>query len=573
MLLPGRARPRPAVGFNTNLDNFGRSWNSTGAAYYNTILRDDLYAGRSPFLTHIREAVLGNGIAPSAPGAVDGVRPDLSQYARILNLPFVSTFSGGVLCQSNIERVAPYDMPAGEHQTPDPLDDAHIWGPRKEYEVRWRLACIANNFPDCRGPRGIWGWLGPNEPDYNPWRFQQLHPEAGSWEAGSPAQTLALDRLVLLARWMEAELRSDRWWTKQRHPGIIFTPATSSQALKIGSWSGWTAKQMYAHQSAAMIGLVDAVTTTWHHTQSTFERGAPGSTTRISAYWAWDALKNAQNIWEASGKGPAPRLPICATEYGVDFEDRMPVSGFYATDSGRKYIKSYRLGLAACSRFYWALPIVTVYSITGSQADGQNFYSPAVREPETSTMREVFDDRKYMLNGPQPWSLPIISKTWAHEDGQEKSTGFHRGYTWAVAAPLYTVPSGILGSTEPPMPNWLNVTIADNLVTSSPAASPFVQAFLRPVILPSHGTYQVTAEVNVSGGGRISLVVRGHNLLDGLAEVAATSTSSGWMTLAVTFTTVPHTVPLLPKLAQACVMMEHNGVGTAQFRNVMLAPA
>ncbi|MBK8209805.1 MAG: hypothetical protein IPK78_07305 [Rhodospirillales bacterium] len=75
MLLPGRARPRPAVGFNTNLDNFGRSWNSTGAAYYNTILRDDLYAGRSPFLTHIREAVLGNGIAPSAPGLLTAFGP------------------------------------------------------------------------------------------------------------------------------------------------------------------------------------------------------------------------------------------------------------------------------------------------------------------------------------------------------------------------------------------------------------------------------------------------------------------------------------------------------------------
>jgi hypothetical protein len=188
-------------------------------------------------------------------------------------------------------------------------------------------------------------------------------------------------------------------------------------------------------------------------------------------------------------------------------------------------------------------------------------------------MREVFDDRKYMLIGPQPWSLPITAKTWAHEDGQEMSTGFHRGYTWAVAAPLYNVPSGILGSTEPPMTNWLNVTIADNLVTSFPPTPAFVQAFLRPVILPSHGTYRVTAEVTVSGGGRIALVVRGHNLLDGLAEVAATSTSSGWITLAVTFTTVPHAVPNLPNLAQACVMLEHNGVGTAQFRNVALASA
>jgi hypothetical protein len=45
------------------------------------------------------------------------------------------------------------------------------------------------------------------------------------------------------------------------------------------------------------------------------------------------------------------------------------------------------------------------------------------------------------------------------------------------------------------------------------------------------------------------------------------------VTLAVTFTTVPHQVPRLPNLAQACIMLEHNGVGTGRFRNVVIAPA
>lgn len=577
MLPPGCRKLRPSVGLNTNLDNFSVSgtWNSTGPLYYNTILRDDIYRGDSPFLTHIREAVLKNGVAPATLESGDGVLPDLTQFTRIMDLPFVSSMSGGILCEPNVERVAPYDMAAGEQQTPDVLNDAAIWGPRKESEVRWKLACIANAFPNCRGPRGIWGWLGPNEADFNGYRFQQVYKEDDKWPAGGPAQVLALDRLVLLVKWMEAELRSNRWWTKRRHPGILFMPATSSQALKTGSWSGWTAKQMYAHQDATMIGLVDAITTTWHHTQSTFERRAPGSANRVSAYWAWDALKNAQTVWEASGKGPAPQLPVCATEYGVDFEDRMPTAGYYSTSVGVKHVKVYRLGLAACARFFWALPTVTIYSITGSGANGQNFYEkPALtkREPETSAMREVFDDRKYMLRGSPPWPLPITAKTWAASEGQEKATGFHRGYTWAVAAPLYNVPAGTLAPTDPPMPNWLNVTIADNLVTSSPASPAFTQAFLRPVILPRHGTYRVTAEVTVSGGGQIALVVRGYDFLDGLVESSSASSSSGWVTLAVTFRTVPHHVLRLPNLAQACIMLEHNGVGTAQFRNVVVVP-
>jgi hypothetical protein len=550
----------------------GSVWNTTGPGYYNTILRDQLYAAGSPFLTYIREAALRTGTAPSRPGGTDGVAPDLASFTRILDLPFIQKFGGGVLCQPVIERAAPYDMPAGEHQTPSPLDDGHIWGPRKEHEARWRIACIANAFPDCRGPRGIWGWLGPNEADFNPWRFQQAHDDG--WAAAGSAQILALDRVVLLAKWMQEELRTNRWWTRQPHPGIIFTPTTSSQALKIGSWTGWTAEQMYAHQKAALIGLADAAATTWHHSQSTFERGKPPKG-RISAFWLWEALKNARKTWEDSGKGTAPRIPVCATEYGVDSEVSLPATGYYSTPVGMKYLRSYRLGLAACARFFWAIPTVTIYSISGSNADGQNFYERVApytsREPELSTLREVFDDRKYMVSGPPPWLLPITSKVWAHADNQEYSTGYHRGYTWAVAAPLYDKPSDNLASTEPPKPNWLSVTIANDVITSRPNPG-FVQAFLRPAILPGHGTYRVTAEVMVSDGGKISLVVRGHNLLDGLDEKAAESTASGWVTLAVTFTTVPHQVPRLPNLAQACIMLEHNGLGTAQFRNVVISP-
>lgn len=578
MLPPCRRKRRSGVGFNTNLDNMSGTWGTAASQYYNGVLGDTLFAGESPFLTHIREAALKNGVAPSTPGTDDGSAADLAPYQRILDLPFIPKLGGGVLCQPLVERARPYDMPSGEHQTPSTLDDAHIWGPRKEHEVRWRLACIANAFPDRGGPRGIWGWLGPNEADFNPWRFQQKYDD-GHWLAAGPAQSLALDRVVLLATWMQEELRHNRWWTRQAHPGILFTPTTSSQALKTGSWTGWTAEQMYAHQDAALLGLVDAAATTWHHTQSTFERGKPIKG-RISAYWLWAALQNARKIWEGAGKGPGPQIPVCATEYGVDFEVLVPSTGYYSTPLGAKYLKAYRLGLAACARFFWALPVVTLYSVTGSGSDGQNFYDKgapfASREPDASTMREVFDDRKYMLSGAPPWSLPITPKAWPHADGQEYCSGYHRGYTWAVAAPLYETPADNLTLADPPKPNWLNITITENLITSAPFPAPnprFVQAFLRPVIMPAHGTYRVTAEVMVSGGGRIALVVRGHNLLDGLEETAAESTASGWVTLAVTFTTVPHRVSNLPNLAQACIMLEHDGIGTAQMRNVCISPA
>lgn len=87
----------------------------------------------------------------------------------------------------------------------------------------------------------------------------------------------------------------------------------------------------------------------------------------------------------------------------------------------------------------------------------------------------------------------------------------------------------------------------------------------------------ISAECRLSGSaaGRSRIYIRGFNKLNGLAE-AASQTAIGvagigdWVTLSVSFTHLPHNNPKVPDPLTALMVLDHNGLGTCEWRNVTI---
>lgn len=84
-----------------------------------------------------------------------------------------------------------------------------------------------------------------------------------------------------------------------------------------------------------------------------------------------------------------------------------------------------------------------------------------------------------------------------------------------------------------------------------------------------------TCECRLSGStaGRARMFARGYNKLNGLAETASATVigvagTGVWTNLSLTFAHVPHNNPKLPDALTSLILLDHNGFGTAEFRNV-----
>ena len=152
----------------------------------------------------------------------------------------------------------------------------------------------------------------------------------------------------------------------------------------------------------------------------------------------------------------------------------------------------------------------------------------------------------------------------------------------------------VLAAQPPPTPGpvcpfveWNFVSFEDGLICMTNRAarnrafhrlnSTFVRSWA-----PAPGTngivgtpHVVSAECRLSGSaaGRARVFIRGFNKLNGLAEEASqtaigVSGIGNWVPLSVTFTHIPHNNPKVPDPLTAQLVLDHNGFGVCEWRNV-----
>lgn len=140
-----------------------------------------------------------------------------------------------------------------------------------------------------------------------------------------------------------------------------------------------------------------------------------------------------------------------------------------------------------------------------------------------------------------------------------------------------------------PFVEWNFVTFEDGLIRMAHRAarnrafhrlnSTFVRSWS-----PAPGTngivgtpHVVTVECRLSGSvaGQARLYLRGFNKLNGEAEVASqiligAAGIGNWTPLTATFTHVPHNNPKVPDALTALLVLDHNGFGACEWRNVTI---
>ena len=615
------------IGINTNIDA------GTPAAYYETFLARHMPA--APWVV-FREGFDDGPKTAGETGTnkefqTSRRRMGLDWVAKVrggllwqANLEEVNPWPGGM---------SEDDTPLSRYGiAPGAEGDARVWDDvRKPDNARYRVAQMAKALPNAYGANGLWGILGPNEMGLNPervcWKYDI---ETCSGAERSEMQALSIARHVALARAVWEELRSAPRYLDRPHGALLF-PATGTEWWMPNDATTTTMrfKSLLAYNGGEIARYIDAWATTFHH-QPGYWTEAPASTGERSIANMWAAL----TAFHASYPEIA-RKPVCATEYGcgsqfwgidggialypwseanewqTDGTNLFPADGTAAnggkTRNGKIILRTYKLGLHALYAWYWSLAFVSIYSLTASGAQHKNssagnsfegangtenfiewsFADPATasgrieHQPAWNTLQRLWDPVRYAV--PADGRIAISAKNWAYDPNDERH-GFHLPESWAVTARVFLAwPSGApqaRAMATPPWVEWTLVQIEDGLIrclpfTATTAPGLTASRVCRPVLLSAHrhGAFRIRCEASCSAGGQARLMARGFDALDGLASVQSAAAAAEWTPLEVSFTTRPHNVPGLPNAARAVIVLRHNGIGTAQFRNVQVLPA
>ena len=328
-----------------------------------------------------------------------------------------------------------------------------------------------------------------------------------------------------------------------------------------------------------MLFYCDVIANHFHNVASAFDTSGIANNS-ITPWHLWTALQQGQAL-----AGTGAIHPLYCNEGGVR-ESTLPASQRSAWDYpetssnllARRLLKVRRQGMMLCTLFYWGYSYWSLYNHNASGDDGMIWcptpdFTP--REPVWTAIKRQFDPSLYMVTGRPPWALPITAKPWADLTNTETqaTVGYHDPVTWAILGDLQNPEKADPASaTDRTWHEWDRATITDNhIVFAAPTAGRGNQLnrAMRPVILPGHGRYKVTCSFT-GNTGTAKLIARGHNAVDGLAAVTASSTAAAG-TLSATFTTVPHNVKHFPNLPKVAVMLECPKA--VNYSDVIMEPA
>ena len=320
---------------------------------------------------------------------------------------------------------------------------------------------------------------------------------------------------------------------------------------------------------------------------------AEGASNQSPYHW-WKAIKAAQALAETGQRhfvminewGFDERLlpPALRTvwNHGSDFGSSVNTEVWDAANApihhsklaARRNLKAIKAGLAFAFMCYWAISYVTIYNLWSSPDDGMILAPGGTpREPAWLAYRTAFDLSRYRLTGVGPWPLPITAKPWMDftDETTRATTGFHNAGTWGILADFSEREiSDPASSSAAPYYEWRRATVTDGAITfTAPVAGQGNQTnrAIRPIILPHHGTWKVSATV-AGNSGTARLVARGYDKYDGEAQQVASTGGNGRLT--VTFTHRPHNHPAVSNLPSAAVVLE--STANASFMDVVVSP-
>ncbi|MBK8174272.1 MAG: hypothetical protein IPK66_03000 [Rhodospirillales bacterium] len=436
---------------------------------------------------------------------------------------------------------AVYEGPAGQQYSET------TWGDN----IRWRLHQMALPFPTADDAVG---WLHPNECDNADMTFGDFVRDAPANEA-----QVAMDRLILLAKMMWQELRTGPFsYRTEPHPGFILGPTISRAAIAALTAANGDDKfsiyDILTRNNGEILDFYDGIDIHNHMVSRIleFNNKEPGLK-EYNLFQGWKSLQEANRLRVLAGKQER-LLPITSTESGVS---DTPPNGVYVKDYiNHSALRGYtRMHVMFCAMHWWAISLWTIFSFgrTGGDVAPYDFTEgvDGVPKADWPVLLDIVDYRKYSIDR---YTSEILQKTW--ED-------FNKPYTWCVHVLQNVEPeAGITEGNPWPTTNWARVTFPGGRIDMTSGGRNLVY---RPVHLTSLGPHKISVEVQTTGIAKLR--ARGYDKLNGLAEQAEQSTSASWTTIEVIFTPRQHSVTHLPNPCYVLICLDHNGVGTASFRN------
>lgn len=416
--------------------------------------------------------------------------------------------------------------------------------------VAWRTNQILQYGPETDL------WLSPsNEVDLTG------RSSSGSFYVkDNPADTrsAALDRVLLATRVIYNELRCNgAKYNQTPSPKPILGPTTAFATQTTLSIQSFCLKDLLTWNNASFLKYVDGLSHHYHNVHSYRENfqgtSSPGSTTNCP-FHAWKSIAAAREI-----DGSIPLKPVCVTEMGIQWTQHTGGWGSlpYA-------LKAFKTSQSMLYSMWWGLSMISGYCWAYSPDTPMNIYqatSPfnAYADNGWMTPAQAWNIAWDYTRYPYRATLAVPSKSWnSYHDPADGAVMIDMGRDVTATAPAC------------PFPEWSRVTMDGNYITASGGGR---NTICFPMWLNDRSTRTFAVDVTVAGGGTARVVARGHDKLDGLADpgqsqAASKSTSATEKTIAVTFTPRGHGVSGLANPNYVLLALDHDGTGTAKFRNM-----
>lgn len=426
------------------------------------------------------------------------------------------------------------------HCNVNTLNEADWYSQAWYNNMRWKAKEVAQRFPAIEN--GINAWMLFNEPDMNSNWFDIDNPGA------IPVDSI-LDRMIAAHRETYQELRSSpKKYLTASHPAPIMGPTLAYNTKILNADAKFTIYDILTRKNGEYLNYIDAITTHNHNVQSRITSFLGEAPTGSSLWHTWNALQEAQKL--------NPKLmPVCVTEIGINYDTN---AGLY---SDRHLLKKFKNGILVSMMHYYGVSMFVYFSLSGSTALAQNLIEKVPpftnAYPEYFSLMEILNISRYDIDSLQNTKIVIPTQGW--ED-------YYDPLDWAIHADQQAAP---VVSSGVPFKEWERATKANGELIMKPGGRNLA---FRPVHLHSEGKYEITAVGKVSGGGTIRLEARGYDKLNGLAYTRFNSKSSEFDTLKVEFTLKQHTVKGLPNPRYVLVCLDHDGTGTAVFKDITIKP-
>lgn len=461
-------------------------------------------------------------------------------------------------------------------------DPNGVWGDN----IRWRIGNFVNHINSIPEQAArVVGIGGPgNEPDagVGSESVQDLTRDVDrsgtlatdtAFNSSAAVKALIIDRYIDAARLVWKECRDKPRYATKPFPGWIGLGqfAYTTMTLARPGFQIFHLGEFFRARKGEALGYGDVLFVHLHNRQDHWPNfdGTPPAPNEQSFEHAWAAIALANSL---RGPGNERLMPVATDEMGIAW-NRMSKQGSWKNKSdtvigaGHSHeLRGYRYGMPLLAMCYYGVTLWANFCWGRAGDFDMNLLDHTNNDapfPETARIIQILDYASYDI-GLLPVttgttrSIPIVAKTWRD---------YNLPATWGVWMAQNEEPV----SDFPGCPSsyWKRVKIAANLITCAAGGRNRV---LRPIWLREIRRYRLSVDYTITGGGgagNVKLRARGYDKLNGRAEETDTSEGTSG-TLTVTFMPRQHAVAHLPNPAYVLFCLDHDGTGTASFRNATI---